>query len=79
MGLKTSGTVGHWQLVRVVNFFSSGFEKTRENLEIKILGVLHRLGADGISENAGTVTVVSDGTMPYTTLPRAVEMSRSLE
>lgn len=34
MGLKTSGTVRHLQLVRLVNSFSYGLEEARENLEL---------------------------------------------
>lgn len=59
MGLKTSGTVGHQLLVRLIHSFSSGLEEARENLEIKILGVLRRLGVYGSSKNAVTVTAVN--------------------
>lgn len=71
MGLKTSGTIQHHQLVRLVKSFSSGLEDARQNLELEILGVLHRLGADGSSEDA--VTAASYGSAPDGGLPRAVE------
>lgn len=62
MSMKTNGTAGHKQLVRLVNSFSFGLEEVRENLELEIVGVLRRLGADGSSEDV--VTVASDGIAP---------------
>ncbi|OAE24638.1 hypothetical protein AXG93_4863s1010 [Marchantia polymorpha subsp. ruderalis] len=77
MAMKTSGAAGHKQLIRLVNSFSSGLEEEQENLELEILSVLRRLRADGSSEDV--VTAASDGNAPECSLPRAVEMSRSLE
>lgn len=68
---------GHKQLVKLVNSFSFGLKEARENLEIEILGVLRRLEADGSSDD--TVTAASDGTASKSSLPWAVEISRSLE
>ncbi|OAE22652.1 hypothetical protein AXG93_328s1040 [Marchantia polymorpha subsp. ruderalis] len=75
MGFKTSGTVGQHHLVRLVNSFSSELEEARENLEI--LDVLHRLGADGISEDV--VTVMSNGFASESNSSRPVELSRNSE
>lgn len=60
MSTKTNRIVGHKQLVRLVNSFSSGLEETRENLELEILGVLRRLATYGSSKDV--VTAASDGT-----------------
>ncbi|OAE29953.1 hypothetical protein AXG93_669s1010 [Marchantia polymorpha subsp. ruderalis] len=77
MAMKTNGAAGHKQFVRLVNSFSFDFEESRKNLELEILSVLRRLGADGSSKDA--VTAASDGTAPKSSLPRTVEMSRSSE
>lgn len=77
MVLKTSGTVGHQLLARLIHSFSSGLEEARENLEIKILGMLRRLGVYGSSKNAVTVTAALDAIASESSSPRAVEMSRS--
>lgn len=77
MGMKISGAAGHKQLVRLIKSFSSGLEEARENLELEILSVLRRLGADGSLEYV--VTAASDGTALESCSPRAVERSRSLE
>lgn len=49
-------------------------EEARENVEIEIVNVLRRLGADGSSEDA--VIATSDGTAPESSLLHAVEMLR---
>lgn len=74
MSMKINGTGRHRQLIRLVNSFSSGLEEARENLQIKILGVLRRLGSDGSSE--GALIAASDGIAPESSSSRAVEMSR---
>ncbi|OAE25836.1 hypothetical protein AXG93_2145s1350 [Marchantia polymorpha subsp. ruderalis] len=71
---KASGSAVHKQLVELVNSFSSGLEEARENIDIKIVNILRRLGANGSSEDA--VTAASDGTAPESSSPYAVEMSR---
>ncbi|OAE19473.1 hypothetical protein AXG93_1040s1370 [Marchantia polymorpha subsp. ruderalis] len=56
ISMKINGAAGHKQLVRLVNSFSSGLEEACENLEIEILSMLRRLGADGSSEDAVATT-----------------------
>ncbi|OAE33774.1 hypothetical protein AXG93_1671s1010 [Marchantia polymorpha subsp. ruderalis] len=78
MSMKINKTAAYKQLVRLVNSFSFGLEEAGENLELlRILGVLCRLGADGISKNA-VIAALNDNA-PEISLPRAVEMSRSSE
>ncbi|OAE27751.1 hypothetical protein AXG93_4476s1020 [Marchantia polymorpha subsp. ruderalis] len=77
MSMKTNGTSGQKQLVRLLNSFSFGLEEIRENLELEILGVLRRLGADESLKH--DVITASDDIAPESSSPRVVEMSRSLE
>lgn len=74
MDMKTSGAAGHKKLVRLVNFFSFGLEEARENLEIEILSVLRRSGANRSSEDA--ITAALNGTALESSSPRAVEVYR---
>lgn len=62
MSAKTGGSVGHKQMVELVDSFSDGFVEARENVELEILKVLRRLGADVSSNDA--ITATSDGTAP---------------
>lgn len=71
---KISGSAGHKQLVELVNSFSSRLEEAQENIEIEILNVLRRLGADVSLDDA--VTATSDGTAPESSSPRVVEIPR---
>lgn len=73
--MKTNKTAWHMQLVRLVNSFYSELEEAQENLEIEILCVLRRLGADESSKD--DVIAASDGTALESNLPRAAKMSRS--
>lgn len=59
MSMKANGFAGHKQLVQLVNSFSSGLEEARESLEIEIVNVLRKLGADRSSENVVTAAVIT--------------------
>lgn len=72
MSNKASGSARHKQIVELVNSFSKGFAKARENVELEILNILRILGADVSSDD--TVTATSNGTGPESSSREAVEI-----
>ncbi|OAE32996.1 hypothetical protein AXG93_4678s1000 [Marchantia polymorpha subsp. ruderalis] len=62
MSAKTSGPAGHKQIVELVNTFLEELNEARQNVEVKIVNVLCKLGVDVSSDD--TVTATSDGTAP---------------
>lgn len=67
MSMKANGSAGHKQLVQSINSFSSGLEEARENVDMEIVNVLRRLGADISSEDV--VTVASNDTQLKSSSP----------
>ncbi|OAE33100.1 hypothetical protein AXG93_1913s2020 [Marchantia polymorpha subsp. ruderalis] len=56
MSTKSSGFAGHKQIVELVEPFSDGLDEARKNVEIEIVNLLRRLGADAlIGEVSGCV------------------------
>ncbi|OAE30334.1 hypothetical protein AXG93_4201s1350 [Marchantia polymorpha subsp. ruderalis] len=62
MSTKGSGSVGHKHIVEIVKTFFEGFDKAHQNVELEIVNVLRRLGAENSLDDA--VTATSDGTAP---------------
>ncbi|OAE28729.1 hypothetical protein AXG93_1617s1130 [Marchantia polymorpha subsp. ruderalis] len=74
MSIKASGSASQDQIEELVNSFSKGLEEARQNVELEILNVLHRLGAIVTSNDA--ITATSDGTAPESSLPQAVDIPK---
>ncbi|OAE35852.1 hypothetical protein AXG93_2354s1010 [Marchantia polymorpha subsp. ruderalis] len=72
MSTKASGSAEQKQIVEIVKTFFEELDEARQKVELEILNVLHRLGADVSSDDA--VTVTSDGTAPESSSPQAVEI-----
>lgn len=72
MSAKSSGSAGHKQIVELVNSFSKELNETRQNVEVEIVNVLHRLGVESSSDDA--VTVTSNGTELEADSPQAVDI-----
>ncbi|OAE31203.1 hypothetical protein AXG93_4240s1020 [Marchantia polymorpha subsp. ruderalis] len=72
MSTKASGSAGQKQIVEIVKTFLEGFDEARQNVELEILNVLRRLGAEISLDD--TVTATSDGIALETDSPQAVEI-----
>ncbi|OAE28913.1 hypothetical protein AXG93_4891s1020 [Marchantia polymorpha subsp. ruderalis] len=72
MEAKASGSVGHKQIVELVNSFSEELNEAGQNVEVEIINVLRRLGVDSSSDDA--VTVTSDCTVLETDSFQAVDI-----